>query len=120
MVISGDARADEATIIRLVILIFSQAIKDKSSDSHIAPEEDLLRVRFRVDGVLHEMFVQPKNLQYAVTSRIKIMAELNIAERRLPQDGRYQIRVDNHDVDIRVSTIPSAHGPNIVLRILDK
>ena len=119
-IISGDAGADEAPIIRLVNLIFSQAIKEKASDIHIEPEEDLLRVRFRVDGVLHEMFVQPKNLQYAVTSRIKIMAELNIAERRLPQDGRFQIRVDNHDVDIRVSTIPSAHGENIVLRILDK
>ena len=90
-IISGDAGADEAPIIRLVNLIFSQAIKEKASDIHIEPEEDMLRVRFRVDGVLHEMFVQPKNLQYAVTSRIKIMAELNIAERRLPQDGRFQI-----------------------------
>lgn len=119
-VISAEAGADEAPIIRLVNLIFSQAIKEKASDIHIEPEEDLLRVRFRIDGVLSEVFVQPKNLQYAVTSRIKIMAELNIAERRLPQDGRFQIRVDEHDIDIRVSTIPSANGENIVLRILDK
>ncbi len=119
-VLTADATGEEAPIIRLVNLIFSQAIKDKASDIHVEPEEDLLRVRFRVDGMLREVFVQPKHLQYAIASRIKIMSELNIAERRLPQDGRFQIRVDNHDVDIRVSTIPTAMGENIVMRILDK
>ncbi len=119
-IISADASGDEAPIIRLVNLIFSQAIKEKASDIHIEPEEDLLRVRFRIDGVLREAFVQPKHLQFAIASRIKIMSELNIAERRLPQDGRFQIRVDTHDVDIRVSSIPTAMGENIVMRILDK
>ena len=119
-VISADAGPDEAPIIRLVNLMFSQAIREKASDIHVEPEEDLLRVRFRVDGILREVFVQPKNLQYAVASRIKILAELNIAERRLPQDGRFQVRADGHDVDIRVSTIPTAFGENIVMRILDK
>ncbi len=119
-VLTADATGEEAPIIRLVNLIFSQAIKDKASDIHVEPEEDLLRVRFRVVGVLVEVFVQPKHLQYATASRIKIMSELNVAERRLPQDGRFQIRVDNHDVDIRVSTIPTVMGENIVMRILDK
>ncbi|MFC1553759.1 type II secretion system ATPase GspE [candidate division KSB1 bacterium] len=119
-ILTGDTTADEAPIIRLVNLIFSQAVKERASDIHIEPEEDLLRVRFRVDGVLREMFVQPKNLQYAIISRIKIMSELNIAERRMPQDGRFQIKIDKHDIDIRVSTIPTANGENIVMRILDK
>ncbi len=119
-VISADVSPNEAPIIRLVNLIFTQALKEGVSDIHIEPEEDLLRVRFRIDGVLREMFKQPKKIQNAVISRIKIMSELNIAERRLPQDGRFQMRVDEKDIDIRVSTIPTAHGENIVMRILDK
>jgi len=119
-IITAETGADEAPIIRLVNLVFLQAIREKASDIHIEPEEDLLRIRFRIDGKLREMFVQPKQLQYSIISRIKIMAEMNIAERRLPQDGRFQIRIDNHDVDIRAATIPTVHGENIVLRILDK
>jgi len=119
-VISADTGPDEAPIIRWVNMILTQAVQERASDIHLEPEEDLLRVRFRVDGVLREFVTQPKNLQYAIISRIKIMAELNIAERRLPQDGRIQIRVNNHDVDIRVSTIPTVNGENIVMRILDK
>jgi type IV pilus assembly protein PilB len=119
-IITAETGADEAPIIRLVNLVFLQAIREKASDIHIEPEEDLLRIRFRIDGKLREMFVQPKHLQYSIISRIKIMAEMNIAERRLPQDGRFQIRIDNHDVDIRAATIPTVHGENIVLRILDK
>ncbi len=119
-ILSTETGPDEAPVIRLVNLIFTQAIQEKASDIHVEPEEDLLRVRFRIDGILREVFTQPKNLQYAIISRIKIMSELNIAERRLPQDGRIQLKVDNHDVDIRVSTIPTVNGENIVMRILDK
>ncbi|MFC1730464.1 type II secretion system ATPase GspE [candidate division KSB1 bacterium] len=119
-ILSADTSVDEAPVIRLVNMIFTQAIREKASDIHIEPEEDILRVRLRIDGVLRELVTQPKKLQYAIISRIKIMAELNIAERRLPQDGRFQLRVDNHDVDIRVSTIPTVNGENIVMRILDK
>jgi len=110
----------DAPIIKLVNLIMLQAVKEKASDIHIEPEDELLRIRFRVDGVLREAFTQPKNLQNAIISRIKIMADLNIAEKRVPQDGRIQIKVDERDVDMRVSTIPTVQGENIVLRILDK
>ncbi len=117
-----DSRASEedAPVIKLVNLIFSQAIKDKASDIHIEPQEDKLVVRFRTDGVLHQAYEQPKSLQGAVISRLKIMSDLDIAERRLPQDGRFGVKIDRHDVDIRVSTIPTAHGENVVMRILDK
>jgi type IV pilus assembly protein PilB len=112
--------ADDAPIIKLVNLIFSQAIKDKASDVHVEPEEDKVIVRIRIDGVLHQAYSQPKNFQNAIISRIKIMAEMDIAERRLPQDGRFQLRVEDHDVDVRVSTIPTVNGENIVMRLLDK
>ena len=117
-----DSRASEedAPVIKLVNLIFSQAIKDKASDIHVEPQEDKLVVRFRTDGILHQIYEQPKSLQGAVISRLKIMADLDIAERRLPQDGRFGVKIDKHDADIRVSTIPTAHGENVVMRILDK
>jgi len=118
--ISIKEAVDEAPVIKLVNLIFTQAIKDKVSDIHIEPEEDLLRIRFRVDGVLSEAYVQPKNLQNAIISRIKIMAEMNIAERRLPQDGRFQMKIEGKEVDVRVSTFPTVNGENVVMRILDK
>ena len=110
----------DAPIIKLVNLILVQSVKEKASDIHVEPDEDLLRVRYRVDGVLREVFTQPKNLQNAIISRLKIMADLNIAEKRIPQDGRIQIKVENKDIDVRVSTIPTVNGENVVLRILDK
>jgi general secretion pathway protein E len=110
----------EAPIIRLVNSILSQAVRDRASDIHLEPFERSLKVRYRIDGVLHEVLAPPKRLQSAITSRLKIMADLNIAERRLPQDGRITIRVRNREIDIRVSVIPTAFGERLVLRLLDK
>ncbi len=110
---------DEAPIIRLVNSIFAQAIKEKASDIHIEPFERHIMVRFRRDGVMHEVLKVPKRLQASVTSRIKIMGDLNIAEKRRPQDGRIRIRIAGRDVDVRLSTIPIAHGESLVMRLLD-
>jgi general secretion pathway protein E len=110
----------EAPIIRLVNTILSQAVRDRASDIHLEPFERSLKVRYRIDGVLTEILSPPKRLQSAVTSRLKIMADLNIAEKRLPQDGRITIRVRNREVDIRVSVVPTAFGERLVLRLLDK
>jgi general secretion pathway protein E len=110
----------DAPIIQLVNLILSQAVQDRASDIHIEPFERSLKVRYRIDGVLHEVLTPHKRLQSAVTARLKIMADLNIAEKRLPQDGRIAIRVRNKDVDIRVSVLPTAFGERVVLRLLDK
>jgi general secretion pathway protein E len=110
----------EAPIIRLVNSILSQAARDRASDIHIEPFERALKVRYRIDGILHEVLSPPKRLQSAITSRLKIMADLNIAEKRLPQDGRITIRVRNKEIDIRVSVIPTAFGERLVLRLLDK
>ncbi len=111
---------DEAPIIRLVNSILAQAIKEKASDIHIEPFEKTLMVRFRKDGVLHEVLEVPKRLQASITSRIKIMGTLNIAEKRRPQDGRIRVRIAGRDVDVRLSTIPVAHGEGLVLRLLDR
>jgi general secretion pathway protein E len=111
---------DEAPIIRLVNSILAQAVKEKASDIHIEPFEKGISVRFRKDGVLHEVLEVPMRLQSSITSRIKIMGDLNIAEKRRPQDGRIRIRIAGRDVDIRLSTIPIAHGESLVLRLLDK
>ncbi len=111
--------AEEAPVIKLVNLIIMEAIREGASDIHIEPEEDILRTRFRVDGVLHEASITPKHLQSAIVSRIKIMSELNIAERRVPQDGRFQIKVENRNIDVRVSSFPTVHGENVVMRLLD-
>ena len=111
---------DEAPIIRLVNSIFAQAVKEKASDIHIEPFERGIMVRFRKDGVLHEMLEVPKRMQASITSRIKIMGTLDIAEKRRPQDGRIRIRIAGRDVDIRLSTIPIAYGESLVLRLLDK
>jgi general secretion pathway protein E len=110
----------EAPIIRLVNSILSQAVRDHASDIHFEPFERALKVRYRVDGVLHEVLSPPKRIQSAITSRLKIMADLNIAEKRLPQDGRITIRARNREVDIRVSVVPTAFGERLVLRLLDK
>lgn len=112
--------AEDAPVIKLVNLIIGQAIKDGVSDIHIEPEENQLRVRYRIDGILHEAFTPPKNLQAAITSRIKILAEMDIAESRAPQDGRFQASYEGREVDLRVSTLPTVYGENIVMRLLDK
>ncbi|HHL73589.1 MAG TPA: type II secretion system protein GspE [Bacteroidetes bacterium] len=112
--------AEDAPVIKLVNLIIGQAIKDGASDIHIGPEEDRLMVRYRVDGVLREVFSPPKSLQAALISRIKILSELDIAETRAPQDGRFQARFEDKTIDLRVSTLPTVYGENIVMRLLDK
>lgn len=112
--------AEEGPVVKLVNLILLKAIKEGASDIHIEPREHNLRVRYRIDGVLHEVYSPPKALQSALISRIKILSELNIAERRLPQDGRFRMEVENREVDFRVSILPTAYGENLVIRILDK
>jgi general secretion pathway protein E len=112
--------ADEAPVIRLLNSILSEAVKERASDIHIEPYERDLLVRFRVDGLLYEKLSPPKIIQDALVSRIKIMSGLNIAEKRLPQDGRIRVLVAGRDVDIRVSIIPTFYGERAVLRLLDK
>jgi len=112
--------ASEAPVIRLVNLIISRAIEKRASDIHIEPFERDLKVRYRIDGVLYDVESPPKKLKAAVISRIKIMARLNIAERRVPQDGRIKMRVLGRDIDLRVSTLPTMYGESVVMRILDK
>jgi len=112
--------AFEAPVVRLVNLLVENAIDAEASDIHVEPFEDTLRVRYRLDGILFDQEAPPRRLQAAVTSRIKLMAEMNIAERRLPQDGRIRVTVRGRRVDIRVSTIPTVHGESIVMRLLDR
>ena len=112
--------ASEAPVIRLVNLIIQRAVEARASDIHIEPFENRLKVRLRVDGVLEEVESPPANLTAAVISRVKIMAKLNIAERRLPQDGRIMLRVQGKELDLRVSTVPTAHGESVVMRLLDR
>ncbi|MCW6029120.1 type II secretion system ATPase GspE [Stenotrophomonas sp. SRS1] len=112
--------ASEAPVIRLVNLIIQRAVELRASDIHIEPFENRLKVRYRVDGVLIEGESPPVNLTAAVISRIKIMARLNIAERRLPQDGRIMLRVQGKELDLRVSSVPTAHGESVVMRLLDR
>ncbi len=110
----------EAPVIKFVNLMFSKAVKNRASDIHIEPYQQELTVRFRIDGLLYPMFAPPKRLHAAVISRIKVMAGLNIAEKRVPQDGRIEIRVGDKNIDIRVSTLPTVYGERAVLRLLDK
>jgi type IV pilus assembly protein PilB len=112
--------SEDAPVIKIVNLIMVQAIRDQASDIHIEPFQKTLKLRYRVDGDLMPAEAPPKALQLAVTSRIKILAGLNIAERRVPQDGRFRIKVMGKEVDLRVSILPTAHGEKIVIRILDK
>ena len=111
---------NEAPIIRLVNVILTQALRRQASDIHIEPYEKEIKVRFRIDGILYEIFSLPKRFQAHIVSRIKVMANLDIAEKRVPQDGRIKIKVANKAVDIRVSVIPMSYGERIVLRLLDK
>ena len=112
--------ASEAPVIRLVNLVLQRGVEARASDIHIEPFENRLKVRYRIDGVLHEVEAPPAKSTAAVISRIKIMAKLNIAERRLPQDGRIMHRVQGKELDLRVSTVPTSHGESVVMRILDR
>ncbi|MEJ2589945.1 MAG: type II secretion system ATPase GspE [Candidatus Thiodiazotropha sp.] len=111
---------DDAPIIRLINALFTEAIKEQASDIHIEPYENRLVVRFRVDGVLREVLTPPRTVAPFLVSRIKVMAHLDIAEKRIPQDGRISLKVGNRPVDVRVSTLPSSYGERVVLRLLDK
>ena len=115
-----NAGAEDAPIIKLVNLLITQAANDRASDIHVEPGEKDLRVRYRIDGVLHEVMKPPKAVQSGITSRLKIMADINIAEKRIPQDGRIGIIVQGRQLDLRVATLPTVHGEKIVMRILDK
>ncbi len=110
----------DAPIIKLVNLLLSGAIRDRASDIHIEPYQSALKIRYRIDGILYDILSLPRRIQSPLTSRVKIMARLNIAEKRLPQDGRIEIKVADRSVDIRVSVIPTAFGERVVLRLLDK
>ncbi len=111
---------DEAPIIKLVNSLLFRAVKERASDIHIEPFEKDLSVRFRVDGVLHEVIRPPKRIQSSITSRVKIMGGLNIAEKRLPQDGRIRLKIAGKDIDIRLSTVPTSFGERVVMRLLDR
>ncbi|MDE2125470.1 MAG: Flp pilus assembly complex ATPase component TadA [Armatimonadetes bacterium] len=111
---------EEAPIIRLAHTIIIQAIKEKASDIHLEPDRKSVRIRYRIDGVLHETMQMPKYIQMPLTARYKILAEMNIAERRVPQDGRIAVRFSGAEFDLRVSCLPNLHGEKIVMRILDK
>lgn len=111
---------DDAPIVKLANLLIRQAVRDRASDIHIEPTERDVRVRYRVDGVLHEVMRSPKQVQAGLVSRLKIMADLNIAEKRLPQDGRVSAAIGGRQVDLRVATLPTVYGEKVVMRILDK
>ncbi|MDR7521004.1 MAG: type II secretion system ATPase GspE [Armatimonadota bacterium] len=111
---------DDAPVVRLVNLMLLQAVRQGASDIHVEPQENRLRIRYRIDGTLYEVMTAPRHVQAATTSRIKIMANMNIAERRVPQDGRIELRVDQREIDLRVSTVPTVFGEKVVMRILDK
>jgi type IV pilus assembly protein PilB len=111
---------DDAPIVKFVNLLITQAVADRASDIHVEPTERDLRIRFRVDGVLHEVMQSPKSIQNGVISRLKVMSEINIAERRIPQDGRMSLNVSGKPIDLRIATLPTVNGEKVVMRILDK
>jgi type IV pilus assembly protein PilB len=115
-----EAAVEDAPIVRLVNLLITQAVADRASDIHIEPAERDIRIRYRIDGVLHEVMRSPKNIQAGLISRLKVMADINIAERRVPQDGRIGLVVGGKAVDLRVATLPTVYGEKVVIRILDK
>ncbi|HDN84951.1 MAG TPA: type II secretion system protein GspE [Candidatus Aerophobetes bacterium] len=128
-VVEGEERVDldrllqeteQAPIIKMVNMILSRGIRERASDIHIEPFEEKLQVRYRIDGILYPSMNLPKRVQNAVISRIKVLSEMDIAERRLPQDGRFRVKAYNRDIDFRVSTIPTRFGEKVVLRLLDK
>ena len=111
--------AEGTSIIKLVDLIIAQAVRDRASDIHVEPEQDMLRIRFRIDGILHEIPSPPKEWEAAIISRVKVLAGMDIAESRIPQDGHFQAKSDDKIIDFRVATIPTIYGENLVLRLLD-
>jgi type IV pilus assembly protein PilB len=113
------AEAEDAPIVKAINLLISQAVKQRASDIHVEPQESNVRIRYRIDGVLHEKGKAPKSQQAGMVSRLKVMAELNIAEKRVPQDGRISLKVDGSPIDLRVATLPSVWGEKVVMRILD-
>ncbi len=115
----GKSLSETTSIVRIVDLIIAQAVRDRASDIHIEPEENITRIRFRIDGILHEIPSPPKEWEAAIISRIKVLAGMDIAESRVPQDGHFQAIVDDKLIDFRVSTLPTIHGENVVLRLLD-
>lgn len=115
-----EAGDDDAPVIKLVNTLLFRAVKEKASDIHIEPYEKDMVVRFRIDGILYDVFKPPKRLQNAITSRIKVMGNLNIAEKRLPQDGRIPLKLAGKDIDVRLNTVPTAHGERIVMRLQDR
>ena len=115
-----DAGDDDAPVIKLVNTLLFRAVKEKASDIHVEPYERDMVVRFRIDGVLFDIFKPPKKLQNAITSRIKVMGNLNIAEKRLPQDGRIPLKLAGKDIDVRLSSVPTAHGERLVMRLQDR
>ena len=110
----------DAPVIRLVNHMISQAVKAGASDIHIEPFQDVLKVRYRIDGILYDMLSPPKGVQASLISRIEVMARMNIAEKRIPQDGRVQVRIGNQEIDIRISTVPISYGERLVMRLLNK
>ena len=112
--------ASDAPVIRLVNQMISQAVKAGASDIHIEPFQDSLKIRYRIDGILYERLTPPKGVQASLISRIKVMANMNIAEKRVPQDGRAQVRLGDQEIDIRISTIPTGFGERLVMRLLNK
>ena len=115
-----EAAIEDAPIVKLVNLLITQAVSDRASDIHIEPAERDIRIRYRIDGVLHEVMRSPKNIQAGLVSRLKVMADINIAERRVPQDGRIGLVVGGKAIDLRLATLPTVFGEKIVIRILDK
>ena len=115
-----ETMAKEATVVKFVNLILRQAVQERASDVHVEPFERGVQVRYRIDGILHEVSSPPRRLQSAITSRLKIMANMDIAERRKPQDGRIKTRIAGREIDIRVSTVPTLYGESVVLRLLDR
>ena len=115
-----DVTGEEAPIVKYVNLLISEGVQERASDIHIEPMETDVRIRYRIDGVLHEIRRSPKKLQAGVVARIKVMSDMNIAEKRLPQDGRAAMDVRGKPIDLRVASLPTIHGEKVVLRILDK
>src|SRR5262249_40365044 len=111
---------EDAPIVKFVNMLITQATADRASDIHVEPTETDLRIRFRIDGVLHEVMRSPRSIQAGVISRLKVMADINIAERRIPQDGRITMKVQGRAIDLRVATLPTVYGEKVVMRILDK
>lgn len=118
--IQGETDANQAPVVSFVDLVMNQAINSRASDVHIEPQEKSMLIRMRVDGALQEMIPPPRNMQAAILTRVKILAKMDIAERRLPQDGRFKIKASRRDIDVRVNSLPTIYGEKIVMRILDK